>query len=145
VADALSERVDAAAHLLQAGARGADQADRTLAHAIGESERDAADDRSTTVGTHDEQALVARHGLDHAFLFERDVVAEQEDMQPLAQRLQRLGGRIGPRHRDLCERGLAGVGPSHRDRPRHDRGGLTAACGRTFTLQQVGDFGDRRG
>ena len=120
VRHAFAELVDADGHFLHAGARRADDADRAAPHGVRESERHAGDDRGAAVGPHDEEPLLRRQALHRLLLGERDVVAEEEDVQAALQRLQRFGGRVRARHGHLRERRALEPLLAHRDRARRD-------------------------
>ena len=66
-------------------------------HGVGEPERHAVEDRGAAVRAHDEQALARGERLELDLVLDRDVVAEQEDVEAPLERLERLGRRIGPR------------------------------------------------
>ena len=86
--------MDVAHHRLEAGARGADQADRPAADAVGEAEPDAADDRRAAVRPQHEQALLARLPLERHLALERHVVAVEEDVAAVVERLVRHVRRV---------------------------------------------------
>src|SRR6266852_2671110 len=92
--------VDETGDLLQPGAGRRYTTDVAAADDIGEGKRDAIDDRRTAIRPHDNEIALIRVPLECDLIIQADVVAEQHDVEPEAQRLERLGGRIFPGCRD---------------------------------------------
>ena len=97
---ALARARERTGDFLQTGARGGGQPDAPARHRVGEAERHAVEDGRTAVGAHHEQAALQRHALALDLGLDWHVVAEEHDVQPCAQRLQRLGARVRAGHRD---------------------------------------------
>ena len=124
--DALAEGREPARHGLQPRARRGDAADPAPWDHIGESEPDAVQIGRAAIGSHAEQPAAHGEALERDLVIERDIVAEEEDVEPAPEcghRLERGVGaghgherevRIGP----LPERGLEG--------PRQDAAGRLA-------------------
>ena len=103
---ALAEAIDEAADLLEPRAGGADEADGPAPDGIGEAERHAVEDRGAAVRAHDEELLLRGEPLEEGLVGDGDVVAEDEDVEPALERLERLRGRVGARGRDDGEIGV---------------------------------------
>ena len=80
--------------LLGAGAGGADDADVARADDVREGERDVVDDRGAAVGAHHEQLLGDGFLLEALLLLDRDVVAEEHDVDVVVEALVRDAGGI---------------------------------------------------
>ena len=106
VADALAGLVQQTGDLLQARARGADQADPTAPHQVGKAEADAVQDGRAAIRAHHQQVLLLRPTLQLDLVGQRDVVGEQEHVQTLGQRLARFGRGELAGHRDDRQVGL---------------------------------------
>ncbi len=106
VRHAAAELVDARRDLLQAGAGGRHDADGPAAHLVRKAQPDPADDGRAAVGAHDEQALLRSQPLQLDFFFDRDVIAEEEDVLVEVKRLAGDAARVAPCNRDQHETGL---------------------------------------
>ena len=73
---------------------------------VGETEWHAAQDGRPTVGAHQQQSLAARERLQLDLVLDRDVVAEQKDVQSALEGFERLGGGEGARRRDQRQVGV---------------------------------------
>ena len=89
-----------------------------MAHSVGEAQRHAADDRGPAVGAHDEQAALASEQLQLDLVVDRDVVAEQEDVEAVLERLERFGRGVAAGRRDEREVGAGEFGDGLVDRLR---------------------------
>ena len=87
--DADAGMVEQSQHLLAAGARGRDDADRSGGDDVGEAEPDPVDDRGAAVGTHHEQAALGGVGLERDLLLDRHVVAEDHHVAAGLERVDR--------------------------------------------------------
>ena len=103
--DAATAAVDQGRDLLEAGPRGRDDTDGAAPHAVGEGERRARDQGRATVRPHEEKAAPVGVLLEGAFLRQRHVIAEKENVKAPAQRLPRLSGGEGAGNRDQGEAG----------------------------------------
>ena len=100
LADARSGAVDEARNFLDAGPRGADDADRTALDDIGKAQRHAIDDGGAAIGPHHQEALAPAQRLEGDLVLERHVVGEQHHVQAALQRLAGLARRVGARQRN---------------------------------------------
>ncbi len=98
--------VDQAGELLDAGAGRPDHAHRPAADPVGEADPHAADQAGAAVRAHHQPAAGAGQLLELHFLLQGDIVAEEENMLALLQRLARFPGGVGPGHRDHHQVGL---------------------------------------
>ena len=104
--------MDEGGDFLEAGAGGADAADVAAPHHVGEAQRNAVDDGRAAVRSHDQKAVGIGVSLEGDFIGLGYAGAEQHDVEPQPQRLQRLGGGVFARHRDQRQAG-AGVPQAH--------------------------------
>ena len=104
--------MDQGRDLLQAGASRRRQTDAAPAHGVGKAQSGAVDNRGAAIGPHHQQAPLGRRPLQVYLILQWNVIAEQEHVHPLPQRLFRLGPRKPPRHgdnRQICA-GIRGLG-----------------------------------
>ncbi len=92
--------VDQAADLLEPRPGRADEADRAASDDVREPQRDAVEDRRPAIGPHHQESLAPGDRLELDLVLDRHVVAEQEDVHPMLERLERLGRGVGPGCRD---------------------------------------------
>jgi hypothetical protein len=93
-------RGDEARDLLRAGAGRRDDPDRARRHDVREPEADPGEHRRPAPGAHDEQAAPAAAALERDLVLDRDVVGEEEDVEPAAERAVGLEGGVLARHGD---------------------------------------------
>ena len=99
-------RASRQADLLQAVPAADTIAHRPGRQGIGETQRRAVDDGGARSRSHQQQAVVGGVALEGDLVFQRDVVAEQQHMQPAAQRLPGFGRGIAPGDGYDCQVGL---------------------------------------
>src|SRR5581483_134129 len=84
---------------LNTGSRCAHDTDSTAPHAIGKTETTAVNNRRTAVGSHNQQALFARHLLELHFIGQRNIIAIQKNMpterEGLARNIRGVATRDG--------------------------------------------------
>ena len=106
-----AEAIDETRYFLEPRARGADEADASAAHDIGEAQGHAVQDGRAAVRPHDEKILLHREPLQLDLVRHRNIVAEDEDVKSSLERLQRLRRGVGTGSRDdgeICLRQLGG-------------------------------------
>ena len=131
---------DQAAHLLNAGARCADDPDIAARYGIGESERHAAEDRGAAIRPHDQQSLVVRLFLQRALRRDRYIVAEDHRVQTAADGLPGLRNRVVARHRDQRQ---VRVGRHLDGLPQGLRPPLSGVAGDLRPVKMACRFGER--
>ena len=85
--DSDTRGIEKTCHLLRAGSRGSDDADRTLRDRVGESERHAIDDGGAAVRPHHKQPLLDRQLLESKLLGDVNIVGKTQHMHSVAERL----------------------------------------------------------
>ena len=118
MADAAAGARDQARHFLDAGARGADDADVAARHHVGEGERRAGDDRGAAIRAHHHQAALARLALERHLVVDRHVVGENHHVEPERQALRASATAKCPGHRDQRQVGVGHLLHGGADRAR---------------------------
>src|SRR5215211_1698823 len=111
VGDADPGGVEEAGDLLDAGAGGADDADRAAADGVGEPEADAVEDGGAAVGAHEQEAALGRDPLAGGLGGRVEAVGEAEDVEPGLEGLGDLVVEVAARYRQHGQV-QAGVAPA---------------------------------
>ena len=141
--DALAPAVEQAHRLLRAGAGGGDDADAPGADDVGEPQPAPAQRRRPRAGAHDQVTDARRVLLQLDLVLQRHVVAEQQHVEPGAQRLVRLERGEGAGYGDDGDVGVRQLADGFGQIPR-DRGRIPAG-GRGCPLAEQGVVAGRQG